>query len=66
MSPLLLESLTIMAADSLQPAEIGEAAALVRGLIESMERNRIRRLVACGFDRVTARLLSDMHTPNLM
>jgi hypothetical protein len=55
-----------MAADSLQPAEIGEAAALVRGLIESMERNRIRRLVACGFDRVTARLLSDMHTPNLM
>ena len=50
LSPVLLESLTILSADSLQPAELGEAAAQVRHLTRAMERNRIRRLRACGFD----------------
>lgn len=66
LSPLLLESLTVLAANSLQPAELGDAAHQVRALTTTMERNRIRRLVACGFDPATARHISDLHTPNLM
>lgn len=66
LSPLLTESLTLMTAGSLQPAELSEAADGVRGLLETMERNRIRRLTAAGFDETTARHLSDLHTPNLM
>jgi hypothetical protein len=63
---VLLEALTIMAAQSLQPADLSDAAADVRGLMQTMERNRLRRLQACGFDAATARHLSDLHTPNLM
>jgi len=66
LSPLLVEALTIMAARSLQPADLSDAAADVRGLMQTMERNRLRRLQACGFDSATARHLSDLHTPNLM
>ena len=66
LSPVLVESLTIMAAQSLQPADLSDAAADVRSLMQTMERNRLRRLQSCGFDRATARHLSDLHTPNLM
>jgi hypothetical protein len=66
LSPVLLEALTVMSADSLQPAELGEAAKAVRSLTATMERNRVRRLLACGFDERTARHISDLHTPNLM
>ena len=66
LSPILVEALTVMAAASLQPAEIAEAAGEVRALMARMERNRLRRLAACGFSDVTARHLSDLHTPNLM
>jgi len=66
LSPLLTEGLTVMAAGSLQPAELGEGAVAVRELIQTMEGNRIRRLRAAGFDRRTAKHLSDLHTPNLM
>jgi hypothetical protein len=66
LSPLLLESLTVMSADSLKPAELAEAARRVRELMRTMERNRIRRLRACGFSAQTARYISDLHTPNLM
>jgi hypothetical protein len=66
LSPLLVEALTIMAAPSLQPAELAEAAADVRDLMATMEDNRLRRLRACGFDPATAQHLSDLHTPNLM
>jgi hypothetical protein len=31
-----------------------------------MQRNRLRRLRACGFTATTAQYLSDLHTPNLM
>jgi len=55
-----------MAARSLQPADLSDAAADVRALMKTMERNRLRRLQACGFDAATARHLSDLHTPNLM
>ncbi len=66
LSPVLVEALTIMAARSLQPADLSDAAAAARALMQTMERNRLRRLQACGFDTVTARHLSDLHTPNLM
>lgn len=66
LSPLLTEGLTIMAAGSLQPRALGEGAAAVRALMKTMERNRIRRLRSAGFDEVEARLISDLHTPNLM
>jgi hypothetical protein len=48
------------------PAELSEAAADVRSLMSTMERNRVRRLTACGFSSHTARYLSDLHSPNLM
>jgi hypothetical protein len=66
LSPILVEALTVMAAQSLQPADLSDAAADVRALMGTMERNRLRRLQACGFAAATARHLSDLHTPNLM
>ena len=66
LSPVLVEALTIMAARSIQPADLSDAAADVRALMQTMERNRLRRLQACGLDTATARHLSDLHTPNLM
>ncbi len=66
LAPVLVEALTIMAARSMQPAELSEATADIRALMRAMERNRVRRLEACGFDAATARHLSDLHTPNLM
>lgn len=66
LSPELAEGLTIMAAGSLRPAALSEGARAVRGLMARMERNRIRRLRAAGFNGTTALRLSDLHTPNLM
>ncbi len=66
LSPLLAESLTLMAARSLQPSDVAEAGAALRALMQTMDRNRVRRLRAAGFDEPTARHLSDLHTPNLM
>jgi TusA-related sulfurtransferase len=66
LSPLLTEGLTIMAAGSLQPAELSDGARAVRELMHTMEENRIRRLRAAGFDQHAAQHLSDLHTPNLM
>jgi hypothetical protein len=43
-----------------------EGAAAVRTLMQTMERNRIRRLRSAGFDAPTARCISELHTPNLM
>jgi hypothetical protein len=42
------------------------AGSALRGLMKTMERNRVRRLRAAGFDESTATYLSDLHTPNLM
>jgi TusA-related sulfurtransferase len=66
LSPVLLESLTVMTARSLQPAELAESAGEIRALMARMARNRVRRLRAAGFDERTAGYLSDLHTPNLM
>ena len=66
LSPLLTEGLTVMAAGSLQPAELADGARAVRTLMQTMESNRIKRLRSAGFDRRAAQQLSDLHTPNLM
>ena len=66
LSPVVIESLTVMSSRSLVPAELADAAAEVRSLMATMQRNRVRRLTACGFSRRTARYLSDLHSPNLM
>jgi hypothetical protein len=66
LSPVVTESLTLMATSSLQPSDLAEAGAALRELTQTMERNRVRRLRAAGFDERTALHLSDLHTPNLM
>jgi hypothetical protein len=66
LSPLLLESLTMMVAGSLSVTDLSSAAAEVRKLMHDMETNRIRRLRAAGFSQENASYLSDLHTPNLM
>jgi hypothetical protein len=66
LSPLLTEGLTIMAAGTLSPRALGEGADAVRDLMQTMERNRLRRLRSAGFDAIEARIISDLHTPNLM
>jgi hypothetical protein len=66
LSPLLREGLTIMAARGLRPVALSEGARAVSALMGEMERNRLRRLRAAGFDRREAELLSELHTPNLM
>jgi hypothetical protein len=63
---LVTESLTLMAAGSLQPAQLGEAARAVRDLQGRMTANRVDRLRAAGLGERTARYVSDLHTPNLM
>ena len=63
---LVTESLTLMAARSLQPAQLGDAARAVRDLQERMAANRVERLQAAGLGERTARYVSDLHTPNLM
>lgn len=65
-SPLVTEALTVMAAGSLQPAQLSEGAAAVRALVRRTAEHRIARLEEAGFDRATASYLSDLHTPNLM
>ncbi|HYN99956.1 MAG TPA: ferritin-like domain-containing protein, partial [Actinomycetota bacterium] len=66
LSPVLLESLTILAAGSVKSASLRRGAAGVKELTKLMEVNRIRRLRAAGFDKETAHHLSELHTPNLM
>jgi TusA-related sulfurtransferase len=65
-NPLVVEALTLMAAGSLAPSRLSEAAAAVRGLMKETAANRVARLEKAGFDRATALYLSDLHTPNLM
>jgi TusA-related sulfurtransferase len=66
LSPVVGESLVVMTARSARPADMGDAGRAVRDLLGRMNRNRVRRLRAAGFDRATAQRLSDLHTPNLM
>ncbi len=66
LSPLVTEALTVMAARSLQPAQLSEAASAVRDLAARLAANRVQRLLLAGLDEATANHVSDLHTPNLM
>jgi hypothetical protein len=66
LDPLVTESLTLLAARSLQPAQLGEGARAVRDMLGRMAANRVERLRAAGLGEQTARYVSDLHTPNLM
>jgi hypothetical protein len=66
LSPVVGESLVVMASPSMQPADIGDSGRAVRAMLGRMARNREARLRAAGFDDSTARYLSELHTPNLM
>lgn len=66
LSPAVKESLVLMSARSRQPADVAEAGMAVRRLLERMHGNRVRRLRAAGFDPMSARHLSELHTVNLM
>lgn len=66
LSPVVGESLVVLAAGSTNPADLSEAGTAVRDLMGRTHVNRIRRLRAAGFDEATARYLSELHTPNLM
>jgi hypothetical protein len=66
LDPLVTESLAIMAARSLQPAQLAEGAGAVRELLGRMAASRIERLLAAGLDERTARYVADLHSPNLM
>lgn len=65
-SPILVESLTVMAAGSLQRADLARGGSAVKELVAVMHENRVRRLRAAGFMEDEALKMSDLHTPNLM
>jgi hypothetical protein len=66
MNPVVTDALTVMAAGSMQPAQLSEGARAVRSLMRRTDANRVSRLLDAGFDQATARRVSDLHTPNLM
>lgn len=66
LNPVITESLTVMAAGSVNPSDLSDGADAVKSLMNQMEGNRIKRLRAAGFADSEARHLSDLHTPNLM
>lgn len=66
LSPVLIESLTVMASGSRSSAALRRGSAAVKELTGIMELNRVKRLRAAGFDEAGARYLSELHTPNLM
>lgn len=65
-NPLVGESLAVLAAGSLRPADMRRGVIAARGLRETMHANRIKRLLACGFDATQADELSTLHTANFM
>lgn len=65
-SPVVVESLTVMSAASMRLKDLSDAAAGVRNLMRDAALHRVTRLQEAGFDADTARHLSDLHTPNLM
>jgi TusA-related sulfurtransferase len=66
LNPLVEESLVILAAGGLCPANLPEAFRGRAELYRTMHENRVRRLVAIGFTEREAEELSQLHTPNFM
>ena len=66
LNPLVEESLVILAAGGLAPDRLPAAMKARAELYETMQANRVRRLVTLGFLEGEARELSELHTPNFM
>jgi TusA-related sulfurtransferase len=62
----LLDALTILAARGTDPRAVARGHDAVRELLEAMHVARMRRLGHAGFTAEQARVLSELHTPNLM
>lgn len=62
----IADALTVLAAGSAEPAALRRGHEAYRELLETMHRNRTRRLETAGFTPEQARTLSDLHTPNFM
>jgi TusA-related sulfurtransferase len=66
LNPLVEESLVILAAGGLAPERLPAAVRARLQLYETMHENRVRRLIAIGFQEREAEELSTLHTPNFM
>lgn len=65
-SSMLLESLSILAGGSDEPADYKRGFDLVEDLKATMNKNRIKRLIQIGMDEDLAHDISKVHTPNFM
>jgi len=66
LNPLVEESLVILAAGGLSPGRLPAGMKARTQLYETMNENRIRRLISIGFPDSEAQELSELHTPNFM
>jgi hypothetical protein len=66
LNPLVDESLVILAAGGLSPERLPSGTKARIQLYDTMHENRVRRLVAVGFQDREAEELSELHTPNFM
>jgi len=64
--PSIQDALTVLAAGATAPRAIAKGHDAFRALLETMDENRVRRLVHAGFSEAHAKTLSDLHTPNFM
>ncbi|HXI59703.1 MAG TPA: ferritin-like domain-containing protein [Polyangia bacterium] len=60
------DAFTLLAARGDHPADVARGHDAFRALLETMQRNRQRRLAAAGFSNEQAAHLSALHTPNFM
>jgi len=65
-SSLLLEALAILAGGSDAPNDYKKGFDLVEELKETMNTNRVKRLIDIGMDEELANDISKVHTPNFM
>ena len=66
LNPLVEVSLVILAAGGLSPGRLPAGMKARSQLYETMNENRIRRLVSIGFPDSEAQEMSELHTPNFM
>jgi hypothetical protein len=62
----LFDALTVLAARGTDPAAVRRGHQAVRELVETMQENRRRRVIASGFPVEKADILAGLHTSNFM
>jgi len=65
-NPPVLEALTILGGGGSSPEQRKAGVAAVKGLHQSMDEYRVRRMLQVGLDRATAEKISQLHTANFM